>query len=354
MHHTTIPAASWGTGADRTIADRTRVHNSRALSRARRVLLATSTFLLYKAVAASSVRAQALPWPDPSEEEGVPPPDVDFFATQLSTLEATIGTFIGGIQDLAADLLILLIALELAVSGAMWGLSRTGMDELIYNLGIKILVWGILFKVIADTGDPSGLLNMQNIPNGFRGMAYALFGGPTGWATNVYPQDLLVLGAVEAGRIMGAGLLAGWWFTSTVGWIAAAAAIITFGAFALLAIRLWVAIIHAIIATLVGLVMVGFAGWRGTASFADRYVVWVFNTSITLFFMDTLLYLGGPVVANMFRAAIAGNLLDTLLGILMWPVIALTYLGMALYIPRQAARVITDGATTGLQRAIGL
>jgi hypothetical protein len=36
----------------------------------------------------------------------------------------------------------------------------------------------------------------------------------------------------------------------------------------------------------------------------------------------------------------------------MWPVIAGTYLGMVLYIPRTAARVITEGASTGLQNAI--
>jgi hypothetical protein len=56
----------------------------------------------------------------------------------------------------------------------------------------------------------------------------------------------------------------------------------------------------------------------------------------------------------MFSAAVAGNLLDTILGLMMWPVIAGTYLGMVLYIPRTAARVITEGASTGLQNAIGM
>lgn len=309
-------------------------------------------FLVAVASGGTETLAQSIPWPNAPENGAVPAPDVGFFATQLSVLEATLTTYTGQIQNLARDLLILLIAIELAVSGATWGLSRTGIDELIYRLALKILVWGVLLKVIADTGSPSGILNMQNIPNGFRGMAFSLFGSPTGWGTNVYPGDLLEMGLIEAARIMGAGLLAGWWFAGVIGWIAAAAAVVTFAAFALLAVRLWIAIIHTIVAALIGLILLGFAGWRGTASFADRYIVWVFHASLFLFFMDTLLYLGGPIVSAMFQAAIDGSFLDTLLGLLMWPVIALTYLGMALYIPKHAARVITEGASTGLTRAI--
>lgn len=303
-------------------------------------------------IAAPDATAQVIPWPDPGPSDPVDPPDVDFFATQLAAMESSIGVFVGGIRDVAAGLLWLMIALEIAISGAMWGLSRTGIDEIIYRLGIKILVWGVVFLIIADTGVPSGNLNMQNIPNGFRALAYSLFGGPTGWPTNVYPGDLLELGFIEAARIMSAGLLAGWWFTSFIGLMAGVAALVTLGAFILIAIRLWIAIINTIIATLVGLIMLGFAGWRGTASLADRYVIWVFHASITLFFVDALIYLGGPVIAAMFSAAVAGNLLDTVLGLMMWPVIAGTYLGMVLYIPRTAARVITEGASTGLQNAI--
>jgi type IV secretory pathway TrbL component len=298
--------------------------------------------------------AQAIFWPGPEPSDPVEPPDVDFFAAQLSAMETSIGGYLGGIRDIARGLLWLMIALEIAVSGAMWGLSRTGMDEMIYRLGVKILVWGVVFLIITDTGVPSGILNMQSIPNGFRAIAYSLFGSPTGWPTNVYPGDLLELGMIEGARIMSAGLLAGWWFTTFIGLMAAVAALVTLGAFVLIAIRLWIAIINTIIATLVGLIMIGFAGWRGTASLADRYIIWVFHASIHLFFVDALIYLGGPVVSAMFSAAVAGNLLDTILGLMMWPVIAGTYLGMVLYIPRTAARVITEGASTGLQNAIGM
>jgi len=316
--------------------------------------LLTVGMLLFSisAVSAPEADAQAIFWPSPEPSDPVEPPDVDFFAAQLSAMETSIGGYLGGIRDIARGLLWLMIALEIAVSGAMWGLSRTGMDEMIYRLGVKILVWGVVFLIITDTGVPSGILNMQSIPNGFRAIAFSLFGRPTGWSTNVYPGDLLELGMIEGARIMSAGLLAGWWFTTFIGLMAAVAALVTIGAFVLIAIRLWIAIINTIIAALVGLIMIGFAGWRGTASLADRYIIWVFHASIHLFFVDALIYLGGPVVSAMFSAAVAGNLLDTILGLMMWPVIAGTYLGMILYIPRTAARVITEGASTGLQNAI--
>lgn len=327
-------------------------------SRLRRASVWVGTVILlliaWGGLAPQEATAQIIPWPGPEPSSPVDSPDVDFFAAQLSAMETAIGGYIGGIRDIASGLLWLLIALEIAISGAMWGLSRTGIDEIVYRLGIKILVWGVVFLIIADTGDPSGNLNMQHIPNGFRQLAFSLFGSPAGWPTNVYPGDLLELGFIEAARIMGAGLLAGWWFTNFIGWMAMVAAIATLGAFTVIAIRLWIAIINTIIAVLVGLVMIGFAGFRGTAALADRYLIWVIHASIVLFFIDALIYLGGPVISAMFSAAIAGDLMDTILGLMMWPVIALTFLGMILYIPKNAARVITEGASTGLQNAVSM
>jgi P-type conjugative transfer protein TrbL len=306
-------------------------------------------------MSATSAQAQFFDWwPDPPTDEEVDAPEVAFFTDQIIVLEDTIRAYVDNVQELAWDLLYILIALELAVSGAMWGLSRTGIDELVYRLAIKILVWGVIFMIIADTGEEGGLFNMEYIERGFRNIAYSVFGSDSGWSGAVYPGDVLEMGFTEAGRIMAQGLTSGWWFVPFSAVMGGVTAIVCLAGFSIVAIRLWIAIINVIFATIVGLIMIGFAGWRGTAALADRYIIWVFSAAIKLFFLDCIIYLASPVMGAMYTEAIDGGLLSSLLGAFMWPVIAMTYVGMALYIPNVAGRMMTENATTGLQRAMSL
>jgi type IV secretory pathway TrbL component len=92
--------------------------------------------------------------------------------------------------------------------------------------------------------------------------------------------------------------------------------------YTIVAFRLWVAIMNSIIAVATGLVLLGFAGWRGTAGLADGCITWVFSAAIKLFFLDLLLYVSEatlPLVQGELDLVLSTQSLLAFTAALSWP-----------------------------------
>lgn len=281
----------------------------------------------------------------PAAAQSTPPPNTSVMRTQVVTFETTMKTWLPRAKALARDLILLLIGIELAVSGAMWGLSRTGIDEIVYRLVVKTFVFALVLKIIQDTGDPSGYFNLEHIPNGFRAMAGTITGLPA-----PYPDDVMDLGFSVIGEIWNTSLPGGWlwnWFAKDLVLAANLIILISFGA---VAIRLFIALLHSVLVVMGGLVMLGFAGFRGTASIADRYLLWALNVSIKLFFLDMLIALSQALLPT----AYASMALSTFDDLLLWIVVSMSYMGLVLYVPSVAARMMTENLSIRIASAVSL
>lgn len=273
-------------------------------------------------------------------------PSVTWVHTLVTMFETTIRSFIVNARPIARDLLLLLVAVELVSSAATWGLSRTGIDEFVTRLAFKVLVWGLILAVIDGTGDPSSVFNLEHVTNGFRALAQTVSGSslPT-----PYP-DALVERAFEHTACMlvvanSSGFLL---FGFTQLWTFFTASAVVIG-FMLVAVRLWVAILNTIIATATGLVLLGFAGWRGTAGIADSCFTWVFSAAIKLFFLDLLIYASDAVIPVVWTL-LPGS--TTLLGSLSAPLVAWSFATLAVYIPAVAGRLFAKNVNIGIARSI--
>jgi hypothetical protein len=276
-------------------------------------------------------------------------PPVTFVHTLVSNFESTLRGFIANARPIARDLLILLIAFELISSATTWGLSRTGLDELIMRLSFKILVWGLILAVISGTGVPSSIFNLEHIVSGFRSLARMVAGTslPTpypdvviGWA---FDQSACLLLQANTNGYLLFGLTGFWSLLASLGVILG---------YTIVAFRLWVAIMNSIIAVATGLVLLGFAGWRGTAGLADGCITWVFSAAIKLFFLDLLLYVSEatlPLVQGELDMVLSTQ---SLLAFTAAPLVAWFFAGLAIYIPSVAGRFFRRHVNIGIARSI--
>jgi hypothetical protein len=271
-------------------------------------------------------------FPDVARADEITPPDWSVLTGVVVDFESVLKGYLPAAKALARDLLLLLIAIELAVSGALWGLSRMGIDEFVFRIAVKTCLFALILKVIQDTGNPSGLFNIEHIPNGFRALAGTLSG-----LSAPYPGDVLDTAAAVITDILEYADSESWFFISWTEMSAMIAINIIWLAFGAVAIRLFVAIIHSIVA------------W-GSATIADRYLGWVFAVSLRLFFLDLLISLAQLLLPAVFASIPLNGVLDLFL----FPLIALTYAGLALYVPNSASRLLTDNLNFQIARYVNL
>jgi type IV secretory pathway TrbL component len=127
-----------------------------------------------------------------------------------------------------------------------------------------------------------------------------------------------------------------------------ASTLIIFLAFAFVAIRLFIAILHSILVAIAGLVLLGFAGFRATAGIADRYLAWAIAVSIRLFLIQILV----AVCQQVMNVSYSGMSIDGFSDLLMWNVVALSYAGLVLYVPNSAAKMLMQGVDFRIASAV--
>ena len=269
------------------------------------------------------------------------------FTEQIAAFERDLRGMMGSGKVLARDLLLLLIAIELAVSGAMWGLGRVGADELVYRLAIKCGIFALILKVIEDTGTASGIFNLEHIPNGFRALAVRLTG-----MSPPYPGDVLAMGFEVSADISRIAFLKMWITPPLLSTLVSVSVVIVTASFVVIGIRHFIALIHAVLVPAVGIILLGFAGFRGTASLADRYIMWMFNVAIKLFLLDVLIAIVNARLPAVFAELIAGW--EGFFQVFMFPAFALAYVGLVLYVPNMAARLLTENLSVNISRYVNL
>lgn len=250
------------------------------------------------------------------------------------------GGWTGRLKPLAQKTFALLAGLEFAVSAVVWGLKREAFDEAIGQFFIKCALLSFLFMCLTlfETWIPA-------VVNSFVVAGQTAAGTPSLSPTEVVETGLR-LNAEMMEKVFGWGLLISPAQQFTLAWSSFAVLI----AFAVIAAQLVILLIESYIAVTAGVFFLGFAAFRGTVSFTDRYLIWAVSVGVRLFLIYLIVGIGMGVAeswANEIEAMGAVDYFAAFRVVIGSVIFAL----VAVIIPNRTARYLMEGASFGLRES---
>jgi type IV secretion system protein TrbL len=267
--------------------------------------------------------------------------------------ETAAASWLERIVPLAERTFALLATLELAVSGIWWALGRDGLDSALAALLRKFMLLSFLFSLIYLFP-----LWVPAITRGFEAAGQSATG-----TTAVNPAQLLDLGITIASNLLLAVGDAGFLADPTGNLLASATALLVVLAYAGVAAQICMTLVETYIVLTGGALFLGFAGFRGTAPFAEGYLLYAFQTGIRVY----LLYLLAGVGTALSRQWAALSLMASAAGsgaaagqpatpslTLDFQILAgaLVFCLLVWRVPAAVASRLTQGATLRLQEAL--
>ena len=246
----------------------------------------------------------------------------------------------GRLKPLAQKTFALLAGVEFAVSAIVWGFQREAFDDAIGQFFIKCALLSFLFMCLLffDTWIPA-------IVNSF------VVAGQTAVGTSsLNPTEVVELGLELNGKMMkqvfGLGLLISPAQQFAVAW----SSIVLLIAFAVIAAQLVILLIESYIAVTAGVFFLGFAAFRGTVSFTDRYLVWAVSVGVRLFLIYLIIGIGMGVAESWTGYLDTVGALDYFAAFRI-VIGAVIFALVAVIIPNRTARYLVEGASFGLHDA---
>ncbi len=251
-------------------------------------------------------------------------------------------TWLDRLIPIAQRVFVLLAGIEFVISGAIWMLRGDHLDEAVGQFILKFAFLAFAFALIF-----SFEFWVPEIVNGFTQAGSIGSGqGLIGPSRVLDIGDQVYMAMAEATRTL--TVLVNPVSVLTIG----IAATLTALCYVIVAVMLVLVLIESYLVLGAGVVFLGFAGFRGTASFAENYILYAFHVGIKLFLIHLLVGLGAALAQTwaLYIRSTAGPL-D--LGPI-WQVLAgsLVFVLVVVVLPRSFARGITGGASLGLANAV--
>jgi type IV secretion system protein TrbL len=251
------------------------------------------------------------------------------------------GVWTDRLRPLAQRTFALLAGIEFAVSAMVWGLRRESFDEAVGQFFLKCAVLSFLFMclIFFDSWIPA-------IVNSF-----VLAGQTAAGVSELNPTQVLELGldlyAAMMDNVFGLGLL----LSPAESFAAVWGGLVVLLAFGVIAAQLVILLIESYIAVTAGVFFLGFAAFRGTASFTDRYLVWAVGVGIRLFLVYLIIGIGVSVAEGWAEYIATIGALDyfSAFRVVMG---ALVFALVAVIIPNRTSRYLLDGTSFGLSDAV--
>lgn len=235
----------------------------------------------------------------------------------------------------------LLAALELAVSGILWGLRRTSFDQILGAAIPKFLLLSFLFTLISAFP-----LFLPYITRGFEWAGQTASG-----SSAVNPTEVLDLGIEISTEVLHAlPAISGYHVVGIV--VTTVSALLILLAYAAIAAQLVLVLVETTIVLSGGILFLGFAGFRGTAGFADNFLNWSFHVGIKIFLLYLLVGVGVSIShtwASELATAASRDVFAAVEEVLGG---AIVFLLLTWKIPHTVASHLSSGATFRLQDAL--
>ncbi len=245
------------------------------------------------------------------------------------------------LRPLAQRTFALLAGIEFAVSAAAWGLRRGSADDVLGQLFLKVALVSFLFMCLTffDEWIPA-------IVNSF-----VRAGQEAAGVTELNPTGVLELGLELYASMVEGSMDLGMLLSPAESFAVVWSGLGVMMAFAVVAAQLVVLLIESYIAVTAGVFFLGFASFRGTASFADRYLVWAFGVGVRLFLVYLVVGIGVGVTEQ-WAAMLQGmgefdyfTAFRIVGGSLVFAIVAVV-------IPNRTAGYLLNGASFGLSEAV--
>ncbi|MGH7619640.1 MAG: P-type conjugative transfer protein TrbL [Gemmatimonadaceae bacterium] len=198
---------------------------------------------------------------------------------------------------IAQRLFIVLAGLEFAVSGAVWALRRESLDDLAAKFLLKFALIAFLLALI--TGCEYWI---PPLVNGFAVAGERAIGS----STTVSPSDVIDVGRENSMLIMKSLHASAILSDPAMAIYAALSAFVLALSFMAVAAQLTLVMIESYIVLGAGVLFLGFAAFRGTASFAENLIAYSLHVGVKIFFLYLVVGIGTEL-ARSWPALIASS-----------------------------------------------
>ena len=183
----------------------------------------------------------------------------------------------------AQRLFVVLAGIEFALSGAVWALRRESLDEVAGKFLLKFTLVAFLLALIT-----SFQYWIPPLVNGFAAAGERAIGQ----STTVSPSDVIDIGRENAMLIMKSLRVSVILQDPAMAIYGALSAFILALAFMAVAAQLTLVIIESYIVLGAGVLFLGFAAFRGTASFAENLIAYALHVGVKIFFLYLIVGIG--------------------------------------------------------------
>jgi P-type conjugative transfer protein TrbL len=237
-----------------------------------------------------------------------------------------------------------LAGVEIALSGAIYGLRRHALDDIAARFILKFALLAGMLGVISNSA-----MWLQPLLVGFAAAGETAIGANG----TVNPSDVIDIGVAMAGRLLTALDAVGVLAHPATAVFAAVSALIVVIAYVLVAAQLVLALVESYVVLAAGVVFLGFAACRATAGIADGFLTHVVRLGVRIFLLYLIVSLGGELSRGWVEAISteqlfgAGSPIGQVLGG------AVIFALLAMRIPDELSSLIARHQSIGLARALG-
>lgn len=183
----------------------------------------------------------------------------------------------------AQRLFVLLAGLEFAVSGAVWAVRRESLDDVAGKFLLKFTLVAFLLALIT-----SFQYWIPPLVNGFAAAGERAIGQ----STTVNPSDVIDIGRENSMLVMKSLRVSVILQDPAMALYGALSAFVIALSFMAVAAQLTLVIIESYIVLGAGVLFLGFAAFRGTASFAENLIAYALHVGVKIFFLYLIVGIG--------------------------------------------------------------
>ena len=244
------------------------------------------------------------------------------------------------IEPMARSLFGLLAGIELILTGIIYGLRRGDLDDILARMLIKFMILTFMYTVLLQGRDW-----LPEFIGGFGFVGEVLTG------QDLTPSVLIGLGADALINVMNAGTGLNLLFNGVQVYLVLFTAIALFASFTLVAIRMVLITVEAILIVTLGSLFVAFAANRVTASFTDAYFVYAAAVGIKALLLNVIVAVG-LALSEGWIARLEGMTLFEFNLPLQITAAAFTFAALAWYLPGVASARLTQNVSFGIAGAL--
>lgn len=242
----------------------------------------------------------------------------------------------------ARRIFVLLAAFEVVASAMILLMKPKRLDETAGGFVLKMLVMSLCFL---------GITGFEMvIPPLFETFVQA--GKDAAFVPTLNPSEIAGIGILISGAMLGAGVIGGVLIPNPVLLaFSAVCALLIALAFTAIACQVVYTLVEGYVVMSAGVFFLGFASFRGTATLADNYIMYVVHVGIKLFILYLLVPIGVTVAKTWPVALLRTGMLDLTAGLEVL-VGACIFCGLVMFLPGTFASRITSGANLGIAQAL--